>query len=397
MPERVKLAWTDRESHYGLVPRRDRGPFEYLAFIPDPVKDFDQAIDGATAARVEAAAKACAQLDLSPGIDDLEPVARLLLRAESVASSRIEGLHISHRRLEEATFEPKAARGMALSIIKNIDAMNQAVAIAERGDDLTVADLVEIHRTLLYTERDQAIAGVIRTEQSWIGGGVTPKRADFVPPPPDRVESLLEDLVAFCNRGDISAITQAAVAHAQFETIHPFVDGNGRTGRCLIHIVLRRRGLSARVVPPISVVLAADANGYVQGLTDFRNGDIGAWVTRFGAATATAGTHAIELGEDFRDLRLEWEARLGKTNKGSTIRELVAGLAQHPMVSAESVQAQFGVSDQTARDAIDRLVACGVLTKITAGKRNRAFAALEVFGLLDEFDIDIRGKDHETP
>jgi Fic family protein len=99
--------------------------------------------------------------------------------------------------------------------------------------------------------------------QSWIGGGVTPRLAQFIPPPPDDVPDLLDDLVSFTNRDDLSAITQAAIAHVQFETIHPFADGNGRVGRCLIHVILRRRGLSRRVMPPISVALAANTGRYI--------------------------------------------------------------------------------------------------------------------------------------
>lgn len=91
-----------------------------------------------------------------------------------------------------------------------------------------------------------------------------------MPPPPERVKELMEDLVAFMNRGDLPPVVQAAIAHAQFEIIHPFADGNGRVGRALIHVVLRRRGLAPRYVPPVSLVLAADARAYVAGLTAFR-------------------------------------------------------------------------------------------------------------------------------
>jgi len=102
---------------------------------------------------------------------------------------------------------------------------------------------------------------VIRSEQNWIGGAASsPRDAEFVPPPPELVPDLLDDLCAFCNREDVPASVQAGIAHAQFETIHPFADGNGRVGRALIHVVLRRRALAPRYVPPVSLVLAADAS-----------------------------------------------------------------------------------------------------------------------------------------
>jgi Fic family protein len=391
LPKEVELLWKD-DGHHALVASRDRGPFRYRAFVPDPIADLELALPTDIAAAVEDAAQACAHLDASPGIGDLEPVARLLLRAESVASSRIEGLNLSHRRLEEAQFEPGGAKAAALSILRNIDAMQEAIRIGERADDLAVDDFLDIHRTLMHTPQDQAIAGVIRKQQNWIGGSNTPKRAEFVPPPPEYVCDLLEDLVAFSNRTDLSAVTQAAIAHAQFETIHPFADGNGRAGRCLIHVLFRRRGLSTRVVPPVSVVLAARTASYIGGLIAFRQGRSADWIGAFAEATATAGNKAIVLGSESKQLRTDWLRRLGRTRSGSVVRALVDGLAQQPIVSAQSVKERHGVSNEAARQAIDRLATAGILRQITLGKRNRAWAATEVFELLDEFDSDIRSR-----
>ncbi|MCB9389668.1 MAG: Fic family protein [Acidimicrobiia bacterium] len=114
------------------------------------------------------------------------------------------------------------------------------------------------------------IRGKIRTEQNWIGGtSWGPLNAEFVPPPPDMLPMLLEDLVEFCNRADLPAVVQAAVAHAQFETLHPFADGNGRAGRCLIHIILGRRGMEGPLRPPISLGLAADKRSYIEDWRHF--------------------------------------------------------------------------------------------------------------------------------
>ena len=389
MPRLVERLWAD-DGHHQMVSSRDRGPFRYKAFVPDPVKDLRPDLTSSASSAVEGAATACTRLDSSPGIDDLESVARLLLRAESVASSRIEGLNLSHRRLEEAGFAPGGTKGMAPSIIRNINAMAKAIEIGERADELALDDLLSIHRTLMHAERDRNIAGVVRTEQNWIGGGDTPKRAEFIPPPEDELGDLLEDLVSFCNRDDLSTVLQAAIAHAQFETIHPFADGNGRTGRCLIHVILRRRRLSTRVVPPVSVVLAANANSYVRGLTAYRDERGEEWCVTFADAMAAAGEQAIGLGEEFRELRESWLAQLGRTQKGSTPRLLIDGLPQHPVLSVESIEERFGVSDEAARKAIERLVHAGILRQITVGKRNRAWAAMEVFDLLDEFDLMVR-------
>lgn len=362
-------------------------PFRYHAFIPDPIADLDPALPASVAATIEAAATAAVELDSSSGIEDLEPIARLLLRAESVASSRIEGLRISHRRLEEALLAPKAARGAALDVVRNIQAMARAVEIGTRPGRLDVSDLSDIHAALLSSERDRHIAGRIRTEQNWIGGGVTPRLAQFIPPPPENVPDLLDDLVSFTNREDLSAVTQAAIAHVQFETIHPFADGNGRVGRCLIHVILRRRGLSRRLVPPISVVLASNADRYVAGLTSYRSGDLAEWCAIFSEATQIAAARAVELGISLIDLKSEWLERAGSPRRGSSARRLVEGLSAHPLLSVASASQLLGVSEEAARLALNQLAERGVLRQVTVGRRNRAWATDDVFDLLDEFDL----------
>ena len=114
------------------------------------------------------------------------------------------------------------------------------------------------HRTLMADEPERVKPGRFREGQNWIGGRRNnPSDARYVPPPEDHVPALMSDLIDFIDRDDLPAIAQAAITHAQFETIHPFVDGNGRVGRCLIHVVLRRRDVARSFVPPISVVLAA--------------------------------------------------------------------------------------------------------------------------------------------
>lgn len=388
--ELVEQIWQP-DASYGRG-RRDAKPFRYFAYVPDPIADFDLSMRASLAARIEAATKAAAELDASPGIDELEPISRLLLRAESVASSRIEGLRVSHRRLEEAIVAPKAARGMALAVVRNIEAMAKAVEFGTRRRDLRVDDLRAIHATIMRSDSGRT-PGAIRTEQNWIGGGVTPRTAQFIPPPHDRVPHLLDDLIEFCNRDDLSAVTQAAVAHVQFETIHPFADGNGRTGRCLIHVILRRRGISQRVVPPVSVVLAANSARYVSGLTAFREGDTSEWLSTFAEAMDVAGRRAVSLGESLVELRQEWLERARVPRRGSTARRLIDGLTGHPLVSVESAAKLLAVSDEAARLALNQLSDLNVVQQVTIGRRNRAWAAEEVFDLLDEFDFGMAAPD----
>ena len=159
----------------------------------------------------------------------------------------------------------------ANEVLGNIEAMEWAIGAATDTGWITLPLLQETHRRLLAGTRLELQGGKLRTEQNWIGGSsYNPCTAVFVPPPPERVEALMEDLCAFCREDRLPTLVQAALAHAQFETIHPFVDGNGRTGRVLIHLILRIRDVAPRVVPPISLILATRSQDYVDGLTRTR-------------------------------------------------------------------------------------------------------------------------------
>lgn len=141
--------------------------------------------------------------------------------------------------------------GEAVEVLGNIAAMESAVDLASRPEKFGLEDLCSVHRTLMDSSSVPEIGGIVRTDQNWMGGSsFNPCSAAFVPPPPEHVADLLRDLLEYINGDEHSPLVQAANAHAQFETIHPFADGNGRTGRALIHVVLRRRSLAPRFVPP---------------------------------------------------------------------------------------------------------------------------------------------------
>jgi len=216
--------------------RRDRRGCEYQAYVPDRLVGRRFRLDGSVAADVAEAEVAIASFSNAAAVlADTEAVARLLLRAESVASSHIEGLVVGGRRLLRA----EAARAMgaavgdvtAEEVLGNIEAMSWAVEFLSSAAQVTVEELLEVHRRLLAGTRHAEHAGQIRTVQNWIGGSsFNPCTAVFVPAPPEHIRALLEDLCAFVADDDLPAVAQAAIAHAQFETIHPFVDGNGRIG-----------------------------------------------------------------------------------------------------------------------------------------------------------------------
>lgn len=388
MPRLVERVWRPSLDTYG--PRSARSPFTYLAFVPDPIRDADVRLAGATVAEVEAAAVAVRELQSSPTFRGLEEVGRQLLRAEALASSRIEGLEMSQRRIAKALADDEEPDDTARRVIANIAAMQRAVDLATESRPVTVADILGIHEVLMTLPRERRFAGRVREVQNWLGThSESPPNAEFIPPPEDAVPELLEDLVAFLQRQNVSPVVQAALAHAQFETIHPFVDGNGRVGRALIHIVLRRRRVASRIVPPVSVVLATNGRRYVEGLTAFRSGDIDGWTVFFARALADSAAASQRLGERLNDLAATWLAAV-RPRARSAAEKLIGGLPGHPVLSVGTARAVTGTSFQATNQAIARLETAGVLRPIRGEwRRNRLWESPEILSLLDEFEANV--------
>lgn len=392
MAEYVQLTWP--ASPDVGISRRDRQACDYRAYLPDHLMGRAIRLDGDVAADVADAEAAIFRLNASAtALVDSDAVARLLLRAEAVASSRIEGLEVGARRLLRA--EAAHALGddsrdvTAEEVLANINAVRWAIESVSAAPEITVAHLLEMHRLLLSGTRLSGSAGRLRDQQNWIGGsGYNPCSAAFVPPPPDAVEPLLEDLCRFCSGDALSPVVHAALAHAQLETIHPFVDGNGRIGRALIQVVLRRRGLASRVLPPVSLVLAAQAQQYVAGLMATRyDGDpssqaahegLNQWIAVFASASARAVSDAFDYEGRARELEDEWRSRLGSVRRGSAADLLLGMLPGAPIVTAGGAAELIGRTYQAANQAVTRLTAAGILRPVRVGRRNRAFEAPEV-------------------
>lgn len=378
--------------------RRARGGFTYDAYIPSRIagESFQLESDLAGAsANAELATRSLSQGSLTPL--NFETLARQLLRAESVASSRIEGLVLSHRRLAKADFSRERHDVTADGVLANMRALERAIGIASGAEEIHREDLLEVHRTLFEGTRDDHFGGRIREEQNWVGGAASsPRNAEFVPPPPELVPRLLDDLCAFCNRTDLPAAIQAAIAHVQFETIHPFFDGNGRVGRALILIILRRRGVAVEYLPPVSLVLAGDADRYVAGLTSWRRGDEGDWYEVFVDALFRAASGARQFAAQVVDLQSRWTDAAGSPRAGSGARQLIEILPSHPIVDVKTAHELIGGSEERARLAVNRLERAGVLRETSVSRRRRAWECVGLFDLLDRFERDL-GPAGRTP
>lgn len=367
--------------------RLAREGFAYYAFDGWPVKDLARSFSAELAQDLAEAESEIRRLnDDPPRSQLLEAVARQLLRSEAIASSRIEGFELSHRKLAEAAFDPEDTSLNARTVLGNVRAMDEAIRFASEQRDLTVTEIRTIHRRLFDGTRDEAIGGKIRDRQNWIGGRDNPWGARFIPVPEDQVPRLLEDLCRFAARDDLSPVAQAAIAHAQFETIHPFSDGNGRVGRCLIHLVFRRRGLAPHYVPPISIVLAANYSEYERGLTAFREERVEEWCGIFARAVTIACRGAAELAARIERLKARWGEQAGTPRADSAAAKLIDLLPAQPVLDVRTVQAGLGVSGEAARLGIARLETAGVLTEITKRKWGRAWESVGLFALLDSFE-----------
>lgn len=371
------------------APQRYRRACHYETYIPDELESVTFALDARLAGLIADAEQAIRTLN-DEGGPALAPLARLLLRTESIASSKVEGLQIGVRELARAEAEADSGSKpgpTALEVLANIDAMSLAVEEAAGAASFGVQEIRAIHHRLTRGGPHPHIAGIIRTRQNWIGGNdYNPCGADFVPPPPGEVDRLLADLCDGVNGAALSPLVQAALVHAQFETIHPFDDGNGRTGRALVHVVLRRRGIAPRFMPPISVIFAGARDHYIAGLTSFRGDTVVAWVEQFAVAAWQATRLALAYVRAVRELQEDWRRRLsessGAPREGAAAWAVIDSLPAHPMITAPVATAATGRAKAAIYAAIDQLVQAEVLVPLSASKRNRSWEAVGLLPLI---------------
>lgn len=387
MPGRyVELTWHHDPSLY--APARYRRACRYKAFVPDPVADMALSLDAYVAGAVSEA-EASIQVLNAAAHPALAPLARLLLRTESIASSKVEGMQLGIRELAraEARLETGGKAGAtAVEILANMDAMELAVEHATSARAFGVGEIVAIHHRLMEKGADARMAGQVRTVQNWIGGNdYNPRGADFVPPPPERVDAFLSDLCAAVNDDRLPPIVQAALVHAQFETIHPFEDGNGRTGRALIHVVLRRRGIAPAYVPPISVILSSSRARYIEGLMGFRADRVVDWVRQFAEAASGAARLAHAYLKAVQDLIERWRGQLatrGAPRGDAAAWALIDALPAHPVITASAAAGTTGRAKAAVYQALGELVDAGVLVPLSQSSRNQSWEAVGLIDLL---------------
>lgn len=387
----LALTWEDLAWNPGKVPtamsrraRRDAQRPTYRAAVPPFIAGHTFHILPAVGAEAEDARAEITRFDaeLDSLFPDVEfaPLPSVLLRTESASSSQIENITSGARSLALAEIGVARYGSNARLVANNVAAMHEALTDA---DTVTPEGILRIHEALMRGQ-DHADPGRLREEQVWIGPGTTPHSATFVPPHHDRVHPLIVDLCAFSGRADVPLLTQAALAHAQFETIHPFNDGNGRTGRALVHVILHAGGATTRATVPVSAGLLRDTDGYFNALTSYREGDPNPIVSRFAEAAFAAVDNGRTLADDIRTVLTDWQERLSGLRRGAVHRAL-PHLISGPAVTSSILQQRLGVSQPTADGIIRALREQGIITKASGMQRYTVWVADDVVAALDDF------------
>jgi len=376
-------------------PREDRILTEITVSIPPRIAAIDPPLSRGTTLALEQATAAVVELDRGAGAQ-LGALSGFLLRSESIATSKIERIYATRDDFAQALAGHHAGEEGRRTAAA-VEAITSLVDGAAAGP-ITVASINEAHRELLAGDPlEAAFAGIPRTGQNWIGeGDFTPRLASYVPPPANLVDALLDDLATAANRADLPSIAQAAIVHAQFESIHPYTDGNGRIGRALINAVLRHRGLTTRVVVPVASVMLADVDQYFSQLGEYRLGNADDFVGYLTHATAVAATEAVTSAQRLADLPEQWRADV-KLRKGSAADRLLDRVLETPVLTDKSAAAAAGSPVRRIYAALDRLTEAEILTEVTGKKRDRVWVASDVLDELDRLEERIGRRQTPAP
>ena len=361
----------------------------YRAAVPAAIEAMKFDIEPGVAARADDARAAITRFDAELSAmfaGEFAPLSAVLLRTESTSSSQIENITVAAKALSLADVGLAKFGSNAQLVQANVEAMNRAL---ELTGPLTAEHILAIHEALMHGQ-DRADPGRFRDQQVWVGGtDYSPHRADFVPPQDSRIEKSIKDLCAFSERTDLPLLTQAAIAHAQFETIHPFNDGNGRAGRALVHVMLRNGGATTRTTVPVSAGLLSDTDGYYNSLTAYRNGDPNPIVEEFSRAAFAAVDNGQQLAADLKTLHDHWAGNL-RARKDAVAWKVLPFLLRQPSVTSKLVQETMKVTQPAADNALRQLQEAGALAKPKTvhgegQKRNVVWQATEVLEALDRF------------
>lgn len=305
----------------------------------------------------------------------------VLLRSESSASSQIENLTSSVRNVALAELSDKAPKNAKI-ISGNLAAMREALGI-DVDKKITMRTILKVHQKLIEPTKE-SFGGEIRNEPVWVGGTpYSPHDAIFVPPHQDKIMDHIDDLLEFLERSDVNVIVKTAVFHAQFETIHPFIDGNGRTGRALLHKILRDENILLTVTLPISAGLLHDIDGYMSAIKSYQDGDYLPIVEEILDALELAIVIGELVTDDLEAVVSAWEERITE-KKTASIWTATNLLVEQPVVDADFFSDKLGITPRASRNLLNRLSEYGILRRIGNSQRGVFYQADEIITVMED-------------
>lgn len=371
-------AWERDPDELVLIPKSRRRKIlpTYEAAVPASIAALPVEISASLARRIAEVEVSLARFDQAQAARDYALPA-LLLRSESSSSSQIERLTSSVRNVALAELSDRAPAN-ALLIAGNVAAMREALG---QSGEVDIDSICAIHDVLL---RGTHEAMGLRDEQVWIGGSpYSPHGAMFVPPHADRVQACLDDLIVFAAREDVPPVVKAAIFHAQFETIHPFTDGNGRTGRTLLHRMLAADEVLLHTMLPVSAGLLHDVERYMDALNAYHDGAFEPMIECLTDALELAVVIGSRIASDVDDILARW-ASANTDRVGSASHRLPALLVEQPVVDVAYVASHLGITDRAARNLIDAACERDILAKMANAKRGAFYQAADLIVVLEE-------------
>lgn len=375
-----ELAWEPgAQATWGVNATRGGRAETYRAAVVPPIEGRVPELSESTRLDAEEASHELARFDAELG-ERVASFAPVLLRSEAASSSQIENLTASARAIFSAELGVRRNRN-AEEIAANTRAMQAALELA---DSLSAEAILDMHRVLM-AGQPRHTPGQWRDQAVWIGTRFdSPVGAAYVAPVHERIPELATDLVQYMNGSTASPLVTVAVAHAQFETIHPFTDGNGRMGRALAQAMLRHWGVTRNVAVPVSAGPLADVDGYHAALDAYRAGDVEPIVQKFSAASFRAVANARQLVADIDRIRREWDARL-TVRKNSNAWPLLDVLARRPVLDSATTAAELGVQQPNVYPPLRALTDAGIVKSRAEHKLGPFWRSDEVLAAIDAF------------
>jgi len=353
------------------VPFRAAVPPQIAALDPEPSPD--------AASSAELATRELSRLDAELG-DRVAAFGPVLLRSEAASSSQIENITASARAIFSAELGAKSGRNAEL-ITANTRAMTAAIELSQH---VSAEAIAQMHAVLM-GDQPRHTPGRWREEAVWIGTrSDSPVDAEFVAPHHSRIAGLIDDLAVFARRTDVAPLVSVSIAHAQFETIHPFTDGNGRTGRALAQSLLRFRGVTRNVALPVSAGLLADVEGYHRALTAYREGHVSPIVSAFADAALRAVANTRELVTEMDGIRASWSDRL-TVRRSSNAWPLLDVLMRRPVLDSATAAAALGVQQPNVYPPLRALVDAGILKSKAEHRLGPFWRSDELLAAIDRF------------